>query len=234
VLEDCQLLFVTPMRQCPTGIILPLERREQLIALAEMHDKLLIEDDYESNFGFYTEALPTLRSLDCSGRVLYVGSLSKTLAPGLRLGYIVASPELVREARALRRLMLRHAPANNQRAVALFVALGHLDALLRKFALALRERAAAMREAFARHLPEFAYSYGAGGSSFWVRGPDGLDSRALARRAQAAGILIETGDVFFMSEAPPLNYFRLGFSSIPIDRIEPGIRALAQLARDAC
>ena len=231
--DDCPLLFVTPSRQCPTGAILPHERRQQLIELAEANDFLLIEDDYESNFGLSLSALPTLKSLDRGGRVLYVGSLSKTLAPGLRLGYIVAPPELVREARALRRLMLRHAPTNNQRSLALFLALGHFDRLLRKFTLVLGERVAAAMAALTRHLPEFAFRHGAGASCFWIRGPDWLDTRSLARRAQKAGILVEPGDVFFMSEKPPLRYFRLGLSSIPTERIEPGIQALADLVREA-
>jgi GntR family transcriptional regulator / MocR family aminotransferase len=228
--EPCRMLFVTPMRQCPTGAILSLERRHELVALAADRDLLIVEDDYESNFGFFMEVPPpTLRSLDCSGRVLYVGSLSKTLAPGLRLGYVVAPPVVMRELRALRRLMLRYVPGNNQRAVALFLALGHHEKLLRRFALAITDREMAMREALARHLPECSYGCGTGGSSFWVRGQDWLDSRALAERSRAAGILIESGDVFFQSALPPLHYFRLGFASISVERIEPGIRALAGL-----
>lgn len=228
--DACRLLVVTPMRQCPTGAIMPLERRQQLIGRAIARDQLIIEDDYESNFGFAMDGPPpTLRSLERSGRVLYVGSLSKTLAPGLRLGYVVAPPAVISELQALRRLMLRHGPGNNQRTVALFLALGHHDKLLRRFALVLRERAAAMREALARHLPECAGSCGDGGSSFWVRGPEGLDSRALAARAQGAGVLIEPGDVFFQNAAPPRHHLRLGFASIPVERIEPGIRLLADL-----
>ena len=135
----------------------------------------------------------------------------------------------MRELRALRRLMLRYVPGNNQRAVALFLALGHHEKLLRRFALAITDREMAMREALARHLPECSYGCGTGGSSFWVRGQDWLDSRALAERSRAAGILIESGDVFFQSALPPLHYFRLGFASIPVEKIEPGIRALAGL-----
>jgi GntR family transcriptional regulator/MocR family aminotransferase len=228
--ELCRMLFVTPMRQCPTGAILSLERRHQLVAMAADRDLLIVEDDYESNFGFFMEwPPPTLRSLDSSGRVLYVGSLSKTLAPGLRLGYVVAPPVVMQELRALRRLMLRQVPGNNQRAVALFLALGHHDKLLRRFTLAIRDREVAMREALARHLPECAYVCGTGGSSFWVRGQDWLDSRALAQCAGSLGILIEPGDVFFQSALPPLQYFRLGFASIQAERIEQGIRALAGL-----
>lgn len=228
---ECRLLFVTPTRQCPTGVVLPLARRERLLELAEARDLLLLEDDYESNFGLSSEAMPTLRSLDRSGRVLYVGSLSKTLAPGLRFGYIVAPSVVAREIRAMRRLILRHAPANNQRALALFLALGHFDRLLRKVTTVVGERGAAMRAALALHLPDFAYSYGSGGSSFWVQGPPGLDARDLARRAAENGILIEAGDVFFMSPKPPLQHFRLGLASLVAERIEPGIAALARLVR---
>ena len=227
--QDSRLLFLTPMRQCPTGATLSLERRQRLLALAAAHDQLIIEDDYESNFGFaMKQPPPTLRSLDRSGRVLYVGTLSKTLAPGLRLGYLVGPPELLQEARALRRLMFRQTPGNNQRAAALFLALGHHDRLLRRFATVIGERSTALRDAMARHLPACAYNAGTGGTCFWVRGPDWLDSRVLAQRASSAGILIEPGDVFFQSAPPPLRYFRLGFASIPAERIEPGIRALAE------
>ncbi|MGI9437459.1 MAG: PLP-dependent aminotransferase family protein, partial [Geminicoccaceae bacterium] len=158
--EDCRFLFLTPSRQCPTGIRLSKDRRLRLLELAEMRDMIIIEDDFESNFGLTDNASTALRGMDANGRVLYVGSLSKTLAPGLRVGYIVGPPAIVREARALRRLMLRHAPTNNQRALALFLALGHFDRLLRKTVSALGERAAIMGAALEQHMPAFEVSYG--------------------------------------------------------------------------
>ncbi len=232
-LAGCDYVYLTPSHQCPTTVTMPLARRQALLALACEHDLVLIEDDYESEVNFADTPTPALKSLDRAQRVVYVGSLSKTLAPGLRLGYIVAPPELIREARALRRLMLRHPPANNQRTAALFLSLGHHDALVRRLTRVLRERAEVMAGALARHLPDLAHTRSAGGSSYWVRGPEPLDARDLAERAKARGVLIEPGDVFFLSEPPPRNFFRLGFSSIPADRIEAGVAELGRVIRHA-
>ena len=131
-LDACDYVVLTPSHQCPTNTTMPLGRREALLAWAQARDRVLIEDDYELEIGLEGRAQPALKSLDRSGRVVYVGSLSKTLAPGIRMGYIVAHRDLIREARAMRRLMLRHPPANNQRSAALFLAMGYHDALLRR------------------------------------------------------------------------------------------------------
>ena len=206
-----------------------LERRRALLAEATRSGIVIIEDDYESETNYVGEPTPALKSLDSGSRVIYVGSLSKTLAPGLRLGYLVAPSELVHEARALRRLMIRHPPTNNQRAVALFLSLGYHDALVRRLSHAYRARWLAMGEALERHLPHASETPAFGGTSYWVRGPTPLDARILQRAAAAKSILIERGDVHFFSNEPPLNYFRLGFASIATDRIESGIERLAAL-----
>lgn len=231
-LDVCDYVYVTPSHQSPTTVTMPLERRHQLLARSVDSDFVIIEDDYESEFNFMGQPTPALKSLDHSNRVVYVGSLSKTLAPGLRLGYMVGPKELIDEARALRRLMLRHPPANNERAVALFLSLGHHDSLVRRLSHAYKERWQVMGEALARHLPESARMPAFGGTSYWVKGPADLDARVLSERAADRGILIEPGDVFFFSDDPPRNFFRLGFSSIPVDRIEPGIEILAGIVHD--
>ncbi len=231
-LDQCDYIYVTPSHQSPTTVTMPLERRHELLTRSVDSDFVIIEDDYESEFNYVGQPTPALKSLDHSGRVVYVGSLSKTLAPGLRLGYMVGPKELITEARALRRLMLRHPPANNERAVALFLSLGHHDSLVRRLTHAYKERWQVMGQALARYLPESARMPAFGGTSYWVKGPDSLDTRVLAERAAAQGILIEPGDVFFLGENPPKNYFRLGFSSIPVDHIEPGIQTLADIVHD--
>ena len=231
-LSGCDYLFVTPSYQCPTSATMPLCRREEILAAAAAQDIIIIEDDYETHSGFAEVPAPALRSLDRAGRVLYVGSLSKILAPGLRLGFLVGPPELISEARALRRLMLRHPPANNQRTAALFLSLGHHEALGRRLGHIHRDRAQVLKRALDRHLPELSCSAAAGCSAFWLEGPPWLDTRELAERARDRGVLIEPGDVFFAGERPPLNTLRLGFSSISSDRIEPGIAELAALLHE--
>jgi len=226
-LDACEFVYLTPSYQCPTNVTMPRARRQALLDWADARDRVLIEDDYEIEMGTEGRAQPALKSLDCAGRVVYVGSLSKTLAPGIRLGFIVGSRELVSEARALRRLMLRHPAANNERSVALFLAMGYHDALLRRIRQTCAERARVTAAAVALHLPGVTYRATGGASSCWLRFPDGTDTRALAVAAERRGVLIEPGDVFFAGDAPPRNHARLGFASIATDRIAPGMRELA-------
>jgi GntR family transcriptional regulator/MocR family aminotransferase len=208
---------------------MPVERRLEFLRRAEADDFVIIEDDYETETSFSGLPNPALKSLDQAGRVIYVGSLSKSLAPGLRLGYIVAPRQLIVELRALRRLMIRHPTALIQRSFAQFLALGHYDSLNRRRVAAHRERAVVLADALAEFAPDLRHAPVNGGSSFWVEGPAWLDSRRLAEAARPEGILIEPGDVHFFDPSPPLRWFRLGFSSIPLDRIREGIRRLGVL-----
>ncbi|WMC11282.1 PLP-dependent aminotransferase family protein [Oceanimonas pelagia] len=229
-LSGCDAIYLTPSHQCPTTVTLPLERRQALLQQAEQHDFLLIEDDYEMEMNFDSHPTPALKSLDDRGRVLYVGSLSKTLAPGLRMGFLVAPAPVIREARNLRQLMLRHPPLNNQRAVALFLSLGYHDALVRKLARVFEERARCLENALKQHLPDCRVS-SIGGSSCWLTLPPGLDGAALKRLAAEHDLLLISGDSYHIGEGLPTNTLKLGFSAIPLERIEPGIRLLAKLKR---
>lgn len=228
-LRGLDYVYATPSHQCPTGVTLPLARREALLRQADESDFVVIEDDFESENRFDGEPIPALKSLDRSNRVIYVGSLSKSVAPGLRIGYVVAAPGLIAELRALRRLMLRHPSAFIQRAFALFLSLGHHDAQLRRLARAHRERSAIVIDAMARHAPQCNVVPVTGGGFCWVRLPDGVDAATLARRAGERGVLIEPGDVFFLADPPPGSHFRLGYQSIPTPSIEPGLRLLGEV-----
>jgi GntR family transcriptional regulator/MocR family aminotransferase len=228
-LDECNLVYVTPSHQYPTTATMPLERRQALLKYAKEKDFLIIEDDYEPEASYVTEPTPALKSLDENGRVIYMGSLSKSLSPGLRIGYLVAPKAFITEARALRYLMMRHSPTNNQRTTALFLSQGHHDALLHRLHRAYRARWERMNEALSHHLPCSSKVPSIGGTSFWVKGPKRLDAEALAETADEHGLIIEPGRINFLESDAPNNFFRLGFSSIPTERIEPGIKLLAKL-----
>ncbi len=229
---DCGFAFVTPSHQCPTMVSMTASRRADLLNLAEARNMIIIEDDYDSQL-LDDAPEPALKSMDRSGRVAYVGSLSKTLAPGLRVGYIVASPELILELRALRRFVLRHPPANNQRAVALFLSLGHHETLVRKLATAFHERREHIMQSLAEHLPDWSTGIADTGTSIWLEGPKSADAGAVATEARKHGVLVEPGHIFFAGQKKPANYMRLGISSIPLRYIDKGIIKLARAARQA-
>ncbi|MEM7198281.1 MAG: PLP-dependent aminotransferase family protein, partial [Pseudomonadota bacterium] len=139
-LKDSTLIYVTPGHHLPTTRTMPIARRKHLIEIAARYDCLIIEDDYECETDFSEQANPALKAMDTEGRVIYVGSLSKSLFPGLRIGYVVADTALIAQMRALRRLIARHVPLPIQRTVAQFIALGYHQALVRSLRRTYQQR----------------------------------------------------------------------------------------------
>ena len=231
-LRNCDYVYVTPSHQCPTTVTMSLERRQELLRIAEDENIILFEDDYETENCYSGKPKPALKSLDQNGRVVYIGSLSKSFAPGLRLGYIVGPKELISEVRALRRLMVRHPATFIQRSFSLFLSLGHHDALARRLSQIYNRRAQVLMDALSRHLPQVTFEPVSGGASCWVQGPKWLDCRQLAQKAEERGVLIERGDVFFMMQDARVNHFRIGFTSIPEERIEQGICELGAVMKE--
>lgn len=230
VFADRRVAFVTVGHQCPTTAIMPVARRRELLAVAARNGVVVVEDDYEADLSVEGDAdLPCLKSLDEADGVIYVGSFSKVLAPGLRIGYIVAPRPVIDELRVLRRLMLRHPPTNNQRSLASFISLGHYRQHLRKTATVLQERADRIGGLLPELLPSFRFRRDFGAKSFWLEGPPEVINRDFVRAARERGVLIEAGDIFFMNPEEGRRFFRLGFTSIATQRIEPGLRRLAEL-----
>nr|WP_238538267.1 PLP-dependent aminotransferase family protein [Oceaniovalibus guishaninsula] len=220
-------VFVTPSHQVPTGVTMPMERRRQLLATAQERDFLIVEDDYDFEMSFLHAPSPSLKSLDQTGRVIYVGSFSKALFPGLRIGHLVAPAPFIAEARRLRLLILRHPPGHMQRTTAYFLALGHYDQLVRDMRIAFAERPTIAARAIERVGLEVSGAATIGGTNLWVRGPDGLDALRLANAARKSGVLIEPGTPFYDLPKGPVPFFRLAYSSIITERIEKDISLLA-------
>jgi GntR family transcriptional regulator/MocR family aminotransferase len=226
--DGVDVVFTTPSHQCPTTVTMPMKRRREMLKLARARDFLIVEDDYEFEMSFLKAPTPALKSLDEDGRVIYVGSFSKSLFPGLRLGYLVGSEAFIRQARALRTAVLRHPPGHIQRTTAYFLGRGHYDAMVKQMRDAYHRRRQVMAAALAATPLEVAGSASFGGSSFWLRAPNGTDTRDLAARLRGDGVLIEPGDPFFASADCPQTYLRLAYSSIPSEAIPKGVRRIAR------
>ncbi len=231
-ISECDVLFVQPSHQNPTTVTMPLTRRHEILAAAATHDFVVVEDDYDNELTFTGDALPALKALDHDDRVIYVGSLSKTLAPGLRLGFLVGSVDFITEARATRRLMVRHPPLNNQRAVALFLQMGYYDTAVKRLIAAYRERASVLSESLRLHLPHFQFQPPTGGAALWAAGSKKISMDSVARAGFRKGLLMDPGSTFFEDSAPPQNFVRLGYCSIGTGQIDPGIRLLADIVRE--
>ncbi|MGA0617745.1 PLP-dependent aminotransferase family protein [Paracoccus sp. KR1-242] len=228
---DTKLVIATPSHHIPTGATMPIDRRHDLLRRAAAQDFLIIEDDYDFEMSYLAPPEPALKSLDAEDRVIYIGSFSKSLFPGLRIGYLVAPAPLIAKARALRGIMLRHPPGHLQRITAYFLALGHYDAHIERLRAALKRRRAVLEQALAMTDLRIEGAAESGGSSVWLRGAEGSDSALLAESLRAESVLIEPGEVFFEQPPTPCPLFRLGYSSINERDIPEGIALVAQMDR---
>jgi GntR family transcriptional regulator/MocR family aminotransferase len=231
-LQSCNLVYVTPSHQIPTAVLMSPKRREALLQAAAQHDFVLIEDDYECEINYLDKPQPALRSMDESARVIYVASLSKVLAPGIRLGFIVADAQFIQRARALRRTVMNHPPRNNQRTAAFFLSLGHYDSLMMRLGRVLQERRMALRDAlnWMRGVP-MEISPEVGGTTYWVRTPENFDIDAFAHVAAQQGILVEPVRHYYADERNAENCFRMGITSLPVEQIRPGVTRLVEVIR---
>lgn len=194
-------------------------------------DALIIEDDYDFEMSYLAPPAPALKSLDASGRVIYIGSFSKSLFPGLRIGYMVGPAPFIARARALRAIMLRHPPSHLQRITAYFLALGHYDAHIVRLRQTLKERRRILEEAIAKTSLKIEGAAAQGGSSVWLRAQV-ADSAELAARLRDDSVLIEPGAVFFEDPPSPCPVFRLGYASIAAERIPGGIDLIDRVAQE--
>lgn len=222
------VVFATPSHQAPTTVTMPMKRRRQLLEKAQSEDMIVVEDDYEFEMSFLRPPRPALRSIDTSGRVIYVGSFSKSLFPGLRLGYLVAPEDFIHEARALRATVLRHPPGHVQRTTAYFLGLGHYDALIRRMRNAFQLRREVMTQTIQTLGLDTSHASVYGGTSFWMKAPKHIDTAQLAERLRGEGVIIEAGAPFFADQTPESRYYRLAYSSIDEGKIPEGLARIAK------
>jgi 2-aminoadipate transaminase len=222
-----RFIYNVPDFHNPTGLTMPLDRRQALVALAQRHEMLIVEDSPYRKVRFEGESLPSLKSLDTDGRVLLLGTFSKLMAPGLRVGWVAAEPSLI--ARMAQLKTDAGSCPLTQRIILEFCAAGHLDEHTARVQAAYRANRDRMMAALAQELPEVTHERPAGGYYLWLTLPAGVDGDELALAANAAGVTIIAGSRFFArSDAGhPTNHVRLAFSHAAHDEIDEGVRRLA-------
>jgi GntR family transcriptional regulator/MocR family aminotransferase len=232
-LNKAQVIYVTPSHQIPTAVTMPNQRRRALLRQAASQDQLIIEDDLEHEYNYLDQPHPALRGLDKDNRVIYLSALPKVLAPGLRIGFIVAAPELIREARRLRQLVIGRPRMITQRTAAFFLSLGHYDAFMARMHKIMGERWDALRQALNHYLRDTEIELPTqGGTALWVQYPADRDVNKLVSEAAKRGILIEPDSHYYADARRQRNYFRMGVTSIPEENIREGVRQLTRLMRE--
>lgn len=233
VLHGANIVFVTPSHQLPTSVTMDNRRREDLLDMAQAQDQLVVENDFETEQNFLGRPHPALRGMDREQRVVYVSGLPKVLSPGLRIGFIVADKPLIRQLRKLRQMVVGRPSLLTQRTAALFLSLGHYDAAMVRLHELLGKRWDALRQALNHYQRSTAVNLPTqGGTALWVQAPDFIPVERLAARAAERGVLIEPDTHYYSSSGGSRNFYRLGVTGIPEQRIRDGIRQLDSLIKE--
>lgn len=223
-----RLLYIVPAFQNPTGVVLSDDRRRSIMRLAREHDLVVIEDDPYGFLALDGSAGAPLKSDDHEGRVVYVASFSKVLAPALRLGAVAASPQLLPRLAGAKQSADLVCSTVMQRALAHYLRRGHFASHLQVARDSYRERRAAMLTSLERYLPDCRWSYPAGGLSLWVTLPEAVRERDFVRDALEAGVAVAPGRVFHASSGEG-SHLRLSYGAQTPERIEEGVRILGQV-----
>lgn len=224
-----KIIYLTPTFKNPTGVTMSLERRRAVARLLERYGVPLIEDDPYGDLRYSGEPLPPIKSFDDSGRVIYLSTFSKTIAPGLRLGWIAANRELIRKLVLAKQGTDLHTGTLVQRAVHRYLEVsdisGHVLAIRREYGLRRDIMLEEMRQNFP---PGISRTKPDGGMFLWVTMPENFDTIKLLDRAIEENVAYVPGAPFY-TDREGLNTMRLNFSNSTPDQIKSGIRRLARL-----
>ena len=220
-----KLLFDIPDFHNPTGITTSAARRQRLVELAEGHGFIILEDDPYRRIRFEGEPVPPLKAFDESGVVVGLGTVSKILAPGLRVGWAIGAREVVN------RMAMQKADGGtnpfSQRVVADLMRGNKMARHVRDLTTQMRRHRDVMVQSFAEFLPEAGVRVPAGGYFLWAALPDGTDAEAVAALALGRGVEVSSGRLCFPNEVPG-HHLRLAYSFVDSDAIRNGVRALGE------
>jgi GntR family transcriptional regulator/MocR family aminotransferase len=228
---DVDAVYLTSAHHFPTGAVLSAARRARLVDWARRSRGLILEDDYDAEFRYDREPIGAVQGLSPQ-HVIYAGSASKTLAPGLRLGWLAAPPELVGAISESKEMLDRGSPSLEQLAFADFLAHGEFDRHLRKMRPLYRARRDALLRALRRHLPELRPIGASAGLHVVAWLPPGIDDEVLAARATAAGVALEGVSQYFADRTAAPNGLLFGYGAPTETEIDEGVRIVAAALAD--
>lgn len=231
VAEKPKLIYLVPTFQNPTGRTLPLQRRKAVADLLSRHEVVLIEDDPYANLRYSGEALPAIMSFDQSEQTVYLGSFSKLISPGMRVGFAIARGGLFRKLVIGKQGTDVHTSNLSQVIIHEFCSRGYLDAHLQKICRIYDEKRVRMQEMVAKYMPEnITWTSPEGGLFLWGELPAGVDSKRLLEAAVKERVAFIPGESFYVQPIGE-NTMRLNFSNAKLEDIEIGIARLAGVLR---
>jgi len=223
-----KLIYVTPSHQYPTGAVMSLARRQQILSLARQHQAWVLEDDYDSEFRFSGPPISSLAGLDTDGRVLYLGSFSKVLYPGLKLGYLVVPKELAAAFKRAHYDLNRPGQMPLQAALAEFIDMGHFASALRRARQSYAQRRHSLLTALQPCLGTQARITGAEqGLHLCLRLPDNLDDQALTQQIRQSGLMVRPLSAYCLQRRD-IRGLVIGYGYAPLAEIERFGPRLAQ------
>ncbi len=230
--RNVKLIYVVPNFQNPSGRTWSLERRKQLLALAVRHDIPIIEDNPYGELRFAGEPISAIQSMDTTGLVISLGTLSKIFCPGLRIGWIAARRRFLDKLIIVKQGADLHSSTFDQMVASEYLSTYDIDANIRRILGAYRSRRDVMVKALELEMPPgVTFSRPHGGLFLWVELPEAIDARELLPRCLERDVAFVPGGSFFPAHNRE-NTLRLNFSNMPEDRIVEGVRRLAAAIRE--
>ena len=219
-------IYLTPHHQFPTTRLMPIERRMHLLKLAEKYGFAIVEDDYDHEFHFSNRPMFPIASLDQTGRVIYIGSLSKVVAPGLRVGYIAGHKTVVDQCASEIMIIDRQGNAVTELAVAELLESGELRRHIRRALRIYQERRTQIAEQVSIHLKDWVdFDLPEGGLALWLRLKGNMRAEAVVNEARGSGVVIPSSQHFAL-DGQLVAGFRLGFGSLTPAEITAGVKLL--------
>lgn len=228
---DAKFIYTIPTFQNPTGVTMSEDKRKKLLDLASKYNVLVLEDNPYGDLRFNGEELPTLKSLDTEDRVIYCGSFSKILSPGMRLGYVIGTPALMEKVEMLKQVNDVHTPMLTQMMCVQFMKKYDIDKYIEKNKKLYRDKCQTMLDAMEEFFPEgkVTWTVPDGGIFIWCE-CKGIESvEEIVNKCLEKKVAIVPGTNFAVDQSLPSNKFRLNFSSASKEQIKEGVKRLGEV-----